>query len=177
ARLPVPVIGAINGSAFGGGLELAALCDVRIASKGALFALPEASIGVTPGWSGAQRLGRLLPQALLREMALTGGQLTAERLWSVGFLNEISDAPVVRALEIAARVARLAQVANRRSTDSRAVLSRRLPTNRRGWRASGRSAARPLQASSAALVSAHRLQPLCANRKRFFGRTRPPVAV
>jgi len=108
ARLPVPVIGAINGSAFGGGLELAALCDVRIASKGALFALPEASIGVTPGWSGAQRLGRLLPQALLREMALTGGQLTAERLWSVGFLNEISDAPVVRALEIAARVAGLA---------------------------------------------------------------------
>jgi enoyl-CoA hydratase len=68
ARLAIPVIGAINGSAFGGGLELAAICDVRVAAKDALFGLPEASIGVTPGWSGAQRLGRLLPQALLRKM-------------------------------------------------------------------------------------------------------------
>jgi enoyl-CoA hydratase len=120
ARLPIPVIGAINGSAFGGGLELAAICDVRVAAKDALFGLPEASIGVTPGWSGAQRLGRLLPQALLREMALTGGLLTAERLLTVGFLNEIAEEPVGRALEIAGRVAGLA---------SRAVETTRLVLN------------------------------------------------
>jgi enoyl-CoA hydratase len=108
ARLPVPVLGAINGAAFGGGLELAAICDLRIAARDAVFALPEASIGVTPGWSGAQRLARLLPQALLREMALTGGRLTAERLHGVGFLNELEETPVARALEIAARVATLA---------------------------------------------------------------------
>lgn len=108
ARLPVPVIGALTGWVFGGGLELAAICDVRIASRDAVFALPEASIGVTPGWSGAQRLARLLPQALLREMSLTGGRLNAERMWMVGFVNEVVDAPLERALEIAAGVANLA---------------------------------------------------------------------
>ncbi len=108
ARLPVPVIGALTGWVFGGGLELAAICDIRIASRNAVFALPEASIGATPGWSGGQRLGRLLPQALLREMSLTGGRLTAERLWSVGFVNEVVDAPLERSLEIAGRVANLA---------------------------------------------------------------------
>jgi enoyl-CoA hydratase len=108
AQLSVPLIAAINGAAFGGGLELAALCDVRVAAPDAIFALPEAAIGVTPGWSGAQRLGRLLPQGLLREMALTGGRLNAERLRQVGFINEIASNPLTRALEIAERAAALA---------------------------------------------------------------------
>ncbi|MDE3176929.1 MAG: enoyl-CoA hydratase/isomerase family protein [Pseudomonadota bacterium] len=108
ARLPVPVIAALEGWVFGGGLELAAICDLRIASPNASFALPEASIGVTPGWSGAQRLGRLLPQALVREMALTGARLDAQRMWSVGFVNEIVDKPLVRAMEIGERIALLA---------------------------------------------------------------------
>jgi len=108
ARLPVPVIGALHGWVFGGGLELAAICDFRVAAPNAMFALPEASIGVTPGWSGAQRLARLMPQALLREMVLTGERLGAERLLSVGFLNEVADDPMARALKIAERVVRLA---------------------------------------------------------------------
>ncbi len=108
ARLSVPLIAAINGAAFGGGLELAALCDVRVAAPDAIFALPEAAIGVTPGWSGTQRLGRLLPQGLVREMALTGGRLNAERLREVGFINEIASNPLTRALEIAERAAALA---------------------------------------------------------------------
>jgi enoyl-CoA hydratase len=107
ARLPIPLIVAINGATSGGGLELAALCDVRVAAPEVVFALPEAGIGVTPGWSGAQRLGRLLPQALLREMALTGGRLDAERLREVGFINEIASDPLARALEIAERAAAL----------------------------------------------------------------------
>jgi enoyl-CoA hydratase len=108
ARLPVPVIGALRGYVFGGGLELAAICDVRVASANAVFGLPETAIGVTPGWSGAQRLAKLLPQAFLREMALTGARLDAERLRTVGFLNELSDDPVEMALSIAERVAGLA---------------------------------------------------------------------
>jgi len=72
-----------------------------------VFGLPEATIGVTPGWSGAQRVARLMPQGLLREMALTGGRLKAERLWGVGFVNEIVESPVDRCLEIADRVAEL----------------------------------------------------------------------
>ena len=108
ARLPAPLIAAIEGAAFGGGLELAAICDVRVASKGAVFGLPEASIGVTPGWSGVQRLARLLPEPLVREMALTGARLSAERLFGVGFVNEIDDDPMTRAIAIAERVGVLA---------------------------------------------------------------------
>jgi enoyl-CoA hydratase len=107
ARLPVPVIGALRGYVFGGGLELAAICDLRVASTNAVFALPEATIGVTPGWSGAQRLARLLPQALVREMALTGARIDAERLHCVGFLNELAENPVDKALVIAERIAGL----------------------------------------------------------------------
>jgi len=107
AALPVPVLGALRGFVFGGGLELAAVCDIRISSADTVFGLPEATIGVTPGWSGAQRVARLMPQGLLREMALTGGRLKAERLWGVGFVNEIVESPVDRCLEIADRVAEL----------------------------------------------------------------------
>ena len=52
ARLRVPVIAAINGHALGGGLELAATADIRVADRRASFGLPEASIGTVPGWSG-----------------------------------------------------------------------------------------------------------------------------
>jgi len=106
---PKPVIAAINGMCFGGGLELAGACDVRVATTGAQFALPETSIGINPGWSGVQRLGRLIPEALLREMALTGARLSAQRLYDVGFVNVLADGdPMPDAREIAARTCSLA---------------------------------------------------------------------
>lgn len=108
AALPVPVFGALRGFVFGGGLEFAAACDIRVASPDTVFGLPEATIGVTPGWSGAQRVGRLMPQALLREMALAGARLSAERMWGVGFVNEIAPAPIERCLEIAERTTEFA---------------------------------------------------------------------
>ena len=111
ARLPVPVIAALGGATFGGGLELAAACDIRVAAPGASFALPEAGIGVTAGWSGTQRLARLLPEALVRELALTGARMTAERLHAVGFINELADPPLPRALAVADRVGTLAPLA------------------------------------------------------------------
>ena len=107
AGLPVPLIGAINGAALGGGLELAALCDVRFAAPHAVFGLPETGLGVTAGWSGLQRLGRLMPQALLREMALTGARLPAARLETAGFINAVSADPLAAALEAARRAAAL----------------------------------------------------------------------
>jgi len=109
ASFPKPVIAAVNGMCLGGGLEIAGACDLRVATNTALFGLPEASIGISPGWSGVQRLARSVPDAVLREMALTGGRLTADRMYCVGFVNKVvTGDPLPAALEIAASVDRLA---------------------------------------------------------------------
>ena len=98
ARLPQPTIAAIGGYAFGGGLELAAACDIRILGPKAQLALPEAGVGVVPGWSGTQRLLRCLPEAMVREMALFGQRISADRALQAGFA-----ACVVKDLRIGAR--------------------------------------------------------------------------
>ena len=72
ARLRPPLIAAIEGLALGGGLELAATCDLRIGGAGAVFGLPEADVGVVPGWSGTQRLVRQIGPAPVKLMALAG---------------------------------------------------------------------------------------------------------
>ncbi len=109
AAFPVPVIAAINGHAFGGGLELAAACDLRVAVETATFGLPEASIGVVPGWSGIHRLSRQMPPAVVREMAMTGARIDAARAFQVGFLNAVTDGSALdAAMEMAARSLALA---------------------------------------------------------------------
>lgn len=107
ARLAKPTIAVLNGHAFGGGLELAAACDIRVMAEAARLALPEASVGVVPGWSGTQRLARLLPEPVLKEMALFGRQIDAERAANLGFVAEVSDAPMAKAQAIAANAASL----------------------------------------------------------------------
>jgi len=104
ARLCKPTIAVINGPAFGGGLELAAACDIRVMSPDASFALPEAGVGIVPGWSGTQRLRRLLPEPVIKEMALFGRRLSAERAYSLGLVAEISDDTMAAARAIAQRV-------------------------------------------------------------------------
>ncbi|MGB8812509.1 MAG: enoyl-CoA hydratase/isomerase family protein [Paracoccaceae bacterium] len=104
ARLCKPTIAAINGPAFGGGLELAAACDIRVMAPKATLALPESGVGIVPGWSGTQRLARLLPEPVLKEMALFGRRLTADRAYAVGFIAEIADDPRAAALAIAERL-------------------------------------------------------------------------
>lgn len=94
ARLAVPTLAAINGHAFGGGLELAAACDLRFMIPSARLALPEAGIGVVPGWSGTQRLAGQIPAAVLKEMALLGTQIDAERAYQLGFINALSEDPL-----------------------------------------------------------------------------------
>jgi enoyl-CoA hydratase len=105
ARMGKPTIAAISGHAFGGGLELAAACDIRVMTPKATLALPEAGIGIVPGWSGTQRLARLLPEAVLKEMALFGRRLSAERALAVGFVAEVADDVRAAAEAIAASVA------------------------------------------------------------------------
>jgi enoyl-CoA hydratase/carnithine racemase len=107
ARLPMPTIASISGVAFGGGLELALACDLRLASTEARFALPETRIGVVPGWGGTARLAALIGTGRAKQMALTGEPVGADEACRWGLVNEVVDAtalaPRVRAL--AARIA------------------------------------------------------------------------
>jgi enoyl-CoA hydratase len=108
ARLSKPTIAAIQGHAFGGGLELATACDIRVMAPKATLALPEAQVGIVPGWSGTQRLARLLPEPVLKEMALFGRRLSAERALALGFVAEVADDPLAAAREIAEALLRAA---------------------------------------------------------------------
>lgn len=101
ARLPMPTIAVIHAHAFGGGLELSACADIRVMSPDATLALPEAQVGIVPGWGGNTRLLRLLPEAVVKEMALFGRRLSAERAQALGFVAEVADRPLATALAIA----------------------------------------------------------------------------
>ncbi|GAB4577036.1 MAG: enoyl-CoA hydratase/isomerase family protein [Roseibium sp.] len=91
ARLSKPTVAALSGHAFGGGLELASACDLRVITPSATLSLPEAGVGIVPGWSGTQRLARLLPEPVLKEMALFGRRISAERALALGFVAEIAE--------------------------------------------------------------------------------------
>jgi enoyl-CoA hydratase len=111
ARLRVPVIAAINGHAFGGGLELAAVADIRIAVASAKFGLPEATIATCPGWSGTQRLAALIGASQVKYLALTGTRADAMEARRIGILHEYVDKEVLaRARELAAGVCKLAPI-------------------------------------------------------------------
>lgn len=107
ARLSKPTIAALNGHAFGGGLELAAACDIRTMTPKATIALPEAGVGIVPGWSGTQRLARLIPEPMLKEMALFGRRIGADRAHSVGFIAEVAEDARAAAFSIAEKLTSL----------------------------------------------------------------------
>lgn len=107
ARLGKPTIAVLNGHAFGGGLELAAACDLRVMATGASLALPEAGVGIVPGWSGTQRLLRLMPEPIVKEMALFGNRVKADRALAIGFVVAIGDDPRALALALLERAVTL----------------------------------------------------------------------
>ena len=82
-------LAAISGFAFGGGMELALSCDMRLASEGASFALPEVSLGLIPGFGGTQRLARLVGQGIALEIVLSAKPITAQRAYEIGLLNAL----------------------------------------------------------------------------------------
>ena len=85
--LPIPVIAAINGPAVAGGLELALACDVRIASPGARFALPETRLGILPAAGATWRLPRAVGQPLARQIILFGRELSGEEAVQAGLAD------------------------------------------------------------------------------------------
>ncbi|MEU6228835.1 enoyl-CoA hydratase/isomerase family protein [Streptomyces sp. NPDC047042] len=88
---PKPSVAAVHGFAFGGGLELALACDLRVVERGARLGLPEMKLGVLPGAGGTQRLPRLIPPAIAKQLILTGEPIDAERAWELGLVNELAE--------------------------------------------------------------------------------------
>jgi enoyl-CoA hydratase/carnithine racemase len=108
AAIYKPAIGAINGHCLGGGLELALLCDIRIASENATFGQPEICWGIFPGMGATQRLPRVLPYNLAAEIVLTGRPVGARQALAMGLVNR-----VVPAGELMAAARELAEVIGR----------------------------------------------------------------
>lgn len=103
-RLRLPTLAAVNGIAYGGGLELALACDLRVAADDAKLGVPEILIGVLPGAGGTQRLSRMLPAAIAKQMLFFGEPLDAETALRHGLVN--ATLPREKVLETALGLAR-----------------------------------------------------------------------
>jgi len=111
--LPIPVIAAVDGYALGGGCELALACPLVLASDRSSFGLPEAKLGLVPGYGGTLRLRRSIGRAPAMAMMLTGRPLPAATAWQLGLLSappeKPEDLPAVAAA-LAAEVAELSRI-------------------------------------------------------------------
>ncbi|OAS82874.1 MULTISPECIES: enoyl-CoA hydratase [Metabacillus] len=111
--LPQPVIAAVNGGAFGGGLELALACDIRIASEKAKFGLTETSLGIIPGAGGTQRLPRLIGKGKAKELIYTAKRIDAKEAKEVRLVEYVvpAEALLNKAIELANLIVRNAPIA------------------------------------------------------------------
>ncbi len=118
-KLSKPVIAMVNGFAFGGGLELAMCCHLRIAADTAKMGQPEINLGLIPGFGGTQRLLRLCGRAATLELCLTGSPITAERALQLGIVNRVVPAAELEAetMKLAAQLAGAAPLALRGMLD------------------------------------------------------------
>jgi enoyl-CoA hydratase len=120
-RLGIPSIAAINGYAYGGGLELAMACTMRVASENARMGLPETSLGILPGYGGTQRLSRLVGAAKAFELVLTAEKgVTAAEAERVGLVNRVVPAGQAHAaaVELARKISANGPTACRYALDA-----------------------------------------------------------
>jgi len=110
----VPVIAVLQGGVIGGGLELAAAAHIRIAERGAYYALPESALGIFVGGGGAIRIPRLIGTTRMVDMMLTGRTYSAEEGLPLGFSQYVvdDDQGIARALELAEKIAGNAPLSN-----------------------------------------------------------------
>lgn len=112
-KLEIPSIAAVNGFALGGGCELAMACDIILASEKAKFGQPEVSLGITPGFSGTQRLPRRVGIAKAKELIFSGKLIPAAEAKAIGLVNEVyaPEALMDGAMEMARSFAKNAPLA------------------------------------------------------------------
>ncbi|AGT31936.1 3-hydroxybutyryl-CoA dehydratase [Geobacillus genomosp. 3] len=122
-KVPQPVIAVLNGSAFGGGLELALACDIRFAADDIRLGLTETSLGIIPGAGGTQRLPRLVGIGKAKELIFAAKRITAEEAERIGLVEYVVPRAELmeRALELARQIAENAPIAVRQA--KRAVQS------------------------------------------------------
>ncbi len=121
ANLPMPTIAAINGDAFGGGLELALACDIRIVTKSAQLGLTECGLGIIPGAGGTQRLPRLIGISRAMELIFTARKLSATDAFNLGLANYVADSAadcVSMAQTLANKIAQNAPLAIRAAKEA-----------------------------------------------------------
>ncbi len=88
-KLEIPTIAAVNGFALGGGCEIAMACDIILASEKAKFGQPEVGLGITPGFSGTQRLPRRVGAAKAKELIFSGKMIKADEAKAIGLVNAV----------------------------------------------------------------------------------------
>src|SRR5574344_109484 len=119
-NLDKPVIAAINGFALGGGCELAMACDIRIASNKAKIGQPETGLGITPGFSGTQRLPRIVGLGKAKEIIYTAKPITADEAYRIGLVNKVvePEALMDAAYAMAKQIAKNAPIALKYSKEA-----------------------------------------------------------
>ena len=117
-ELPLPVIAAVNGHAFGGGLEIALACDFIYAAKSARLALSETRLGLMPGGAGTQNLPRAAGERRAKELILTAQPFDAQQGYEWGIVNRVCDNPVDEALSTAEKIGENAPLAVRQAKKS-----------------------------------------------------------
>lgn len=117
---PVPVIGAVNGAAYGGGCEIAATMDFIYAAQTARFAMTEVTLGIIPGAGGTQTLPRAMGERRAKELILTGRPFDAEQALDWGLVNAVFPGPDLlnAALDTAERIAANAPIAVRQAKNA-----------------------------------------------------------